>query len=465
MGGLGENLWNDREAREKDMEQESERETKERKRWNERDKREIIEVIQGRLTEPLPAACVPVSAYAYYSLAAFGNAQLTWTDYAREDRESQMMTPHAMRSTVKPEFLCCSNSMVPPACIVFLLFLSEECGSYKGHTGTRYKAPSPLRAGPLTMGAVFLVRSWVSLDDLNQILLSNRGERYTCSRCALKSVVNRLRRRNYADDSLQQTVSKMAAYSRRKNMAAYSRRHQRWRGRTNMIDALTTEEVIGWRTLVVTNDITDTSTPGVSFINLNEGTSNIHDGNEECDRERAAPECKSGKNGRSPRNSAKLAASFGTIPTCENPGVARPDIEPVRLGTPLQVPTLRKHRAPVQRPVRSNAVLIAPAISSLPQARERFQVGGVLERVRKFGRLLTARGAAVVERLEPARLPPRRLGSNPRPGHALIFTSGNRTGRCHWSAGFLGDLPFAPSLAFRRCSIVTSFHQLLTAGS
>ncbi|KAJ8869644.1 hypothetical protein PR048_028637 [Dryococelus australis] len=37
-----------------------------------------------------------------------------------------------------------------------------------------------------------------------------------------------------------------------------------------------------------------------------------------------------------------------------------------------------------------------------------------------------------------------------------IFASGNRAGRCRWSAGFLGDLQFPSALSFRRCSILTS---------
>ncbi|KAJ8881276.1 hypothetical protein PR048_017754 [Dryococelus australis] len=35
--------------------------------------------------------------------------------------------------------------------------------------------------------------------------------------------------------------------------------------------------------------------------------------------------------------------------------------------------------------------------------------------------------------------------SPPRPCHQ-IFACGNRAGRCHWSAGFLGDLPFPPPI-------------------
>ncbi|KAJ8881143.1 hypothetical protein PR048_017616 [Dryococelus australis] len=46
-------------------------------------------------------------------------------------------------------------------------------------------------------------------------------------------------------------------------------------------------------------------------------------------------------------------------------------------------------------------------------------------------------------------------GSITGPGRR-IFASGNRAGRCRWSAGFLGDLPFPPTPSFRRHSIFTS---------
>ncbi|KAJ8889382.1 hypothetical protein PR048_008881 [Dryococelus australis] len=42
-----------------------------------------------------------------------------------------------------------------------------------------------------------------------------------------------------------------------------------------------------------------------------------------------------------------------------------------------------------------------------------------------------------------ARILPRRTGFNLR---VPLFASGNSPGRCYWSAGFLGDLPFPPSL-------------------
>ncbi|KAJ8869328.1 hypothetical protein PR048_030903 [Dryococelus australis] len=49
-------------------------------------------------------------------------------------------------------------------------------------------------------------------------------------------------------------------------------------------------------------------------------------------------------------------------------------------------------------------------------------------------------------KIEPARLPPRLAGFDPRPGNSRISASGNRAGRCRWSAGFLGDLPFPPTM-------------------
>ncbi|KAJ8884015.1 hypothetical protein PR048_015872 [Dryococelus australis] len=54
-----------------------------------------------------------------------------------------------------------------------------------------------------------------------------------------------------------------------------------------------------------------------------------------------------------------------------------------------------------------------------------------------------------------ARLPPRRTGFNPRPGHR-IFASGNRVGQCRWSADFPGELPFPPTPSLRHHSIFTS---------
>ncbi|KAJ8876951.1 hypothetical protein PR048_021401 [Dryococelus australis] len=52
------------------------------------------------------------------------------------------------------------------------------------------------------------------------------------------------------------------------------------------------------------------------------------------------------------------------------------------------------------------------------------------------------RGGRAVSLLAPTK---------PRPGRSRIFGCANRAGRCRWSAGFLGDLPFPPVLTFRRC--------------
>ncbi|KAJ8874012.1 hypothetical protein PR048_024852 [Dryococelus australis] len=41
-------------------------------------------------------------------------------------------------------------------------------------------------------------------------------------------------------------------------------------------------------------------------------------------------------------------------------------------------------------------------------------------------------------------------------GSLRIFACGIRAGRCRWSAGFLGDLPFPRATTFRHCSILTS---------
>ncbi|KAJ8897676.1 hypothetical protein PR048_003026 [Dryococelus australis] len=46
------------------------------------------------------------------------------------------------------------------------------------------------------------------------------------------------------------------------------------------------------------------------------------------------------------------------------------------------------------------------------------------------------------------RLPPRRTRFDSRRSHPWILATGNRAGRCRWSAGFLGDLPFPPPLHF-----------------
>ncbi|KAJ8890230.1 hypothetical protein PR048_009738 [Dryococelus australis] len=62
--------------------------------------------------------------------------------------------------------------------------------------------------------------------------------------------------------------------------------------------------------------------------------------------------------------------------------------------------------------------------------------------------------ATVAERLDCS--PPTKAFRVQSPAGSLwILACGNRAGRCHWLAGFLGDIPFSPALSFRRCSILT----------
>ncbi|KAJ8879379.1 hypothetical protein PR048_019987 [Dryococelus australis] len=64
--------------------------------------------------------------------------------------------------------------------------------------------------------------------------------------------------------------------------------------------------------------------------------------------------------------------------------------------------------------------------------------------------------AVLLESVRLACSPPTKAIRVESPAGSLrIFTCGNRTGRCHLSAGFLGISHF-PTLTFRRCSILTS---------
>ncbi|KAJ8893611.1 hypothetical protein PR048_006211 [Dryococelus australis] len=64
---------------------------------------------------------------------------------------------------------------------------------------------------------------------------------------------------------------------------------------------------------------------------------------------------------------------------------------------------------------------------------------------------------AVIERLDSSpSIKAKRVQS--RPSHSRTFASGNRAGRCRWSASFLGGLPFPLALVFLYCSIITSFN-------
>ncbi|KAJ8892287.1 hypothetical protein PR048_004867 [Dryococelus australis] len=69
--------------------------------------------------------------------------------------------------------------------------------------------------------------------------------------------------------------------------------------------------------------------------------------------------------------------------------------------------------------------------------------------------IISDAGAAVAERL--AFSPPTKATRlNAWLVLSQIFTCVNRAGRCRWSVGFFGDLPYSHTLLFRRCSILTS---------
>ncbi|KAJ8873464.1 hypothetical protein PR048_024282 [Dryococelus australis] len=71
---------------------------------------------------------------------------------------------------------------------------------------------------------------------------------------------------------------------------------------------------------------------------------------------------------------------------------------------------------------------------------DKFVYETVESRLQAVSTQMKTRSAKLASR-RPARSPP----TGARPGHRL-FASGNRAGRCRWSAGFLGDLQFPPPL-------------------
>ncbi|KAJ8898013.1 hypothetical protein PR048_003373 [Dryococelus australis] len=113
------------------------------------------------------------------------------------------------------------------------------------------------------------------------------------------------------------------------------------------------------------------------------------------------------------------AASSGTIPICDNPDVTWPEIEPAPgYG---KCSTIRDSWQHYFADTRWQA-----------QGRRQAQmkIKGSEQKLKKGGRQHD--------------LHTKETG-DPRPGHR-IFASGNRAGRCRWSAGFLGYIPFPPPL-------------------
>ncbi|KAJ8866536.1 hypothetical protein PR048_032393 [Dryococelus australis] len=69
-------------------------------------------------------------------------------------------------------------------------------------------------------------------------------------------------------------------------------------------------------------------------------------------------------------------------------------------------------------------------------------------------------GGSRVNLLTPSPRPFRRAGINPRPGHSRIFACGNRTVRCRWSVGFLGDTPLPQPFHSSAAPYINNPHRL-----
>ncbi|KAJ8888357.1 hypothetical protein PR048_007847 [Dryococelus australis] len=128
------------------------------------------------------------------------------------------------------------------------------------------------------------------------------------------------------------------------------------------------------------------------------------------------------------------SASSGTIPTCENPGVTRPGIEP---GSPWW------EASGLTAGARMSGNVSLYQNTAIPVGRVGRQPSG---------------NRAVYRLFTTDRLPPRRTWLKPWPDHSRIFASGNRARRYRMSAAFLGDLPFSPPLH----SCAASFSPLFT---
>ncbi|KAJ8880314.1 hypothetical protein PR048_016780 [Dryococelus australis] len=131
---------------------------------------------------------------------------------------------------------------------------------------------------------------------------------------------------------------------------------------------------------------------------------------------------------RSPRKPASRLASPGTIPTCENPGVNGPGIEPCSPWWRVSSLTAQPPPPPVTsrfiRKLRGDVLLMNKNVTVGSATSEYIVV--------EFPTCHTTR------------LSPRRIRFDFRRGHPRILTCGNRAGRCHWSVDFLRVLSFPP---------------------
>ncbi|KAJ8872207.1 hypothetical protein PR048_025809 [Dryococelus australis] len=156
------------------------------------------------------------------------------------------------------------------------------------------------------------------------------------------------------------------------------------------------------------------------------------------------PECKGRGKREIPAKTRRPAASSATIPTCEIPGADTPPLRNrtrftlLNTGGPFHnsgcnltnSDALQADDTPVQYIERAEHPHTTFENSTLlPESECRVPL-------RKYG-------ATVAERLDNS--PPTEANGVQSPAGSLrIFASRNRAGRCRWSAGFLGNLPFSP---------------------
>ncbi|KAJ8870211.1 hypothetical protein PR048_029227 [Dryococelus australis] len=169
-------------------------------------------------------------------------------------------------------------------------------------------------------------------------------------------------------------------------------------------------------------------------------------------------------------------ASSGTIPTYGNPGVTAPGIEP---GSSRWEASSLTTSPP--RPLNQLAFPLYRRASTWYHILSETYTRGTDSRERQNAPLVTCpqRGnAADMQAIKASRnpnlgdeapfslgaavttrLPPKKTGFDSQRSRPRIIACGNRVGRCRWSAGFLGDLPFP--LAFHSGAASHSPHLTL----
>ncbi|KAJ8878087.1 hypothetical protein PR048_022554 [Dryococelus australis] len=178
-----------------------------------------------------------------------------------------------------------------------------------------------------------------------------------------------------------------------------------------------------------------------------------------------------------PEKTHRPAASSGTIPTCENPGVTRPEIEPsshsweagdIPLIFQKNVHSIVYSNPAVWREIElaeeENKIRCRAAVfpgclchfgSQSVSKRARTRQSGRKLHAAEVARLLTARRRRSRAGLDPLPTVAERIDCSPPTntnrvrspaGSLRILASWNRAGRCRWFAGFLKDLQFPQPL-------------------